>query len=84
MTSTIELPEKTLATLQAGAWVQGWSAEQGAADRPAALYAEQDDEEAALNEAIDEMEAGQGRPFEEFAQEFPSRFAARESSLCAL
>jgi len=76
MTLTIELPEEILTALQADAGAQGRSAEQVAADRLAALYADQNDKESAINEALDEMEAGKGRPFEEFAQEFSSRFAA--------
>lgn len=79
MTLTIELTEETLAALQADAGAQRRPAEQVAADRLAALYADQDDEEAAINEALDELEAGKSRPFEEFAQEFSSRFAARYS-----
>ncbi len=76
MTLTIELPEEILTALQADAGAQGRSAEQVAADRLAALYADQKDKESAINEALDEMESGKGRPFEEFAQEFSSRFAA--------
>jgi len=77
MTLTIDLHGETLAALQADAGAQGRPAEQIAAEYLASLYAHQDDEEAAINEALDELEEGQGRPLAEFAQEFSSRFAAR-------
>ncbi len=77
MTLTIDLHEETLAALQADAGAQGRPVEQIAAEHLAALYLHQDSEEAAINEALDELEAGQGRPLAEFEQEFSSRFAAR-------
>ncbi len=76
MTITIDLPHDTLEALRADAGAQGWPAEQVAADYFTSLFTE-DDEEAAINAALDELEAGQGRPFAEFAEELSSRFAAR-------
>ncbi len=78
MMLTIDLPEQTLAALQADAEAQGRGVEQIAAEHLASLYARQDDEDTAINEALDELEAGQGRPLVEFAQEFSSRCANRD------
>lgn len=71
MTITIDLPPKTIEALQADAGVQGRPAEQVAAEYLTALFAEDDAEEeaAALNTALDELEAGKGRPFAEFSRE---------------
>ena len=77
MTITIELPEDTLAALRADAQEQGRPAEKVAAERLVALYAREDDLDTALSEAFAQLDAGQDRPFEEFAQEFSARFAAR-------
>ncbi len=41
------------------------------------LYRDEDEEQAAIEEALGELEAGEGRPFDEFAQEFSARFASR-------
>ena len=76
MTITIELPQDTLTALQADAGAQGRPAEQVAAELLAALYAEPDDEDAAVGEALRELDAGQGRPFTEFSKEFSDRFTA--------
>ena len=46
-------------------------------DTLAALYAQEDDLDTALSEAFAQLDAGQDRPFEEFAGEFSARFAAR-------
>ena len=75
MTITLELPEATFTALQEEAGAQGRSAEQIAAEHLAAFYAEVD-EDTALQEAMDELEAGQGRPFSEFTANFSTRFAA--------
>ena len=77
MTIQIELPETTLAALKADAKAQGRTAEELAAEHLAAFYVDQDDEEAAVEEALGELEAGKGRPFAEFAEEFSARFAQR-------
>lgn len=77
MTITINLPEDTLAALRADAGAQGRPAEQVAAEHLAALYVDEDDEKTAVEEALSELDAGQGRPFAEFAEEFSAHFAAR-------
>lgn len=78
MTLTINLPEETLASLRADAGAQGRSTEEVAAERLAALYANADnDETAAVEEALAELERGQSRPFAAFADEFSARFDAR-------
>ncbi len=76
MTITIDLPQETLEALQADAGAQGRLAEQVAAEYLVALFAEED-EETAINAALDELEAGKGRSFAEFAEELSARFAAR-------
>jgi len=73
MTITIDLPQETLEALRADAGAQGRPAEQVAAQYLASLFAEQE-EEAAINDALDEMEAGKGRPFAEFADGLSARF----------
>lgn len=80
MTLMIDLPEATLAALQADAGEQGRPAEQVAAERLTLLYADADDEQAAVEEAFAEMERGEGRSFSSFAEEFDARFAARYSA----
>ena len=81
MTITIELSSDTLAALQADAAAQGRPVEALAAALAAehldALYAPEDDLDTALGEAFAQLDAGQDRPFEEFAAEFSARFAAR-------
>ncbi|MBV9852240.1 MAG: hypothetical protein JO250_21445 [Armatimonadetes bacterium] len=77
MTITIDLPEDTVAALRADAGAQGRPAEQVAAEHLAALYTDTDDEEAAIEEALNELEGGQGRPFVAFSEEFSARFTAR-------
>lgn len=77
MTITINLPEDTLAALRADAKAQGRSAEDVAAEQLAMLYAQEDDLDTALEEAFSQMEAGEGQPFEEFAEELRTRFEAR-------
>jgi hypothetical protein len=57
MTITIDLPQETLEALRADAGAQGRPAEQVAAEYFTALFTE-DDEETAVNAALDEMEAG--------------------------
>ncbi len=77
MTIVIDLPEDTLAALRADAGAQGRPAEQVAAEHLAALYADEDDEEKAVEEALDQLSEGQGRPLAEYSEEFSARFAAR-------
>lgn len=78
MTLTINLPEETLASLRADAGAQGRPAEQVAAERLAALYANADnDETAAVEEALAELERGQSRAFDTFAAEFSAHFDSR-------
>lgn len=77
MTITIDLPEETLKSLRADAGAQGRPAEKIAAEYLAALYFEEEDEETAINSALDEVDAGKGRPLAEFAEELSARFAAR-------
>ena len=77
MTLTITLPDDTLTALRADAQAQGRPAEQVAAEHLAVLYLEEDDEDIAVREALAELEAGKGRPFSEFTEEFSARFAAR-------
>ena len=77
MTITLDLSADTLAALRADAGTQGRPVEQVAAERLAALYGDEDDEAVAVEEAFQELEAGQGRPFAEFADEFTARFNAR-------
>lgn len=77
MTLTIELPEGPLAALKADAGAQGRPAEQVAAEHLAAFYVDEDDEEAAVEEALGQLDKGQGRPLAEFSNEFAARFAAR-------
>ena len=77
MTITIDLPAETLTALKADARAQGRLAEEVAAEYLASLYVAQDDEEQAINEALQEVEAGQGRPVSEFAKELSTRFTAR-------
>ena len=76
MTITIDLPQETLEALQADAGMLGRPAEQVAAQYLAALFALDEDEETAVNAALDELDAGKGRPFTEFAEELSARFAA--------
>ncbi len=80
MTITIDLPQATLEALRADAGAQGRPAEQVAAQYLAALFAEED-EESAINAALNELEASKGRPFAEFADELSARFAARYEAL---
>ncbi len=80
MTLMIDLPEATLAALQADAGEQGRPAEQVAAERLTLLYADADDERAAVEEAFAELERGEGRPFAAFAEEFDLRFTSRYGS----
>lgn len=77
MTIVIDLPADTLAALRADAGAQGRPAEQVAAEHLAALYADEDDEETAIEEALDQLSKGQSRPLSEYAEEFNARFAAR-------
>ena len=77
MTITIDLPEATLDALRAEAQSLGRPAETVAAERLIALYDGEDDLDTALTEAYAQLDAGQDRPFEEFAREFSTRFAAR-------
>ena len=42
-------------------------------ERKAALYSEEDDEQTAVEEALIELESGQGRSFGEFSAHFASR-----------
>ena len=74
MTLTIDLPPETIEALQADAGVLGRPAEQVAAQYLASLFAMDEDEEIAINTALDEMDAGKGRPFSEFAEELSARF----------
>ena len=75
MTLTITLPADVLARLQADAQAQGRPAEEIAAEQLAALYyAPQDDLETAVNEALAQVEAGQGEPFEPVAEELRARY----------
>jgi len=46
-------------------------------DLPATFYADEDDEDAAVEEALGQLAFGQGRPLSEYAEEFNARFAAR-------
>ena len=62
MTIMIDLPADTLVALRADAGAQGRPAEQVAAEHLAALYAVEDDEEAVVKEASDQLSQGQGRP----------------------
>ncbi len=77
MTITIELPEDTLAAIRADAGSQGRPIEQVAAESLAVLYMTEDEEQSAVEEALGELEAGQGRSFTEFSQEFSAHFASR-------
>lgn len=77
MTITIELPDTTLAALSADAGMQGRAVESVAAEHLAALYAQQDSLDAALEEAFAEAESGQGQPFEAFAADLRARSDAR-------
>ena len=77
MTLTIDLPPETIEALQADAGALGRPAEQVAAQYLASLFAMDEDEEIAINTALDEMDAGRGRPFSEFAEELSARFAPR-------
>lgn len=47
------------------------------AEHLAALSADEDDEDAAVEEALGQLACGQGRPLSEYAEEFNARFAAR-------
>ena len=58
MTITIDLPQETLEALQADAGTLGRPAEQVAAQYLTSLFALDEDEEIAVNTALDEMEAG--------------------------
>ena len=77
MTITLELPEDTLAALRADAGTQGRPVEDVAAERLAAFYVDADNEWAAVEEAFRELEAGQGKPFVDYVQEFSDRFETR-------
>lgn len=77
MTITINLPEDTFAALRADARAQGRPAEDVAAEGLAVLYTDQEDEIIAIEQGLKELEAGQGRPFHEFTQEFSRRFEER-------
>lgn len=77
MIITIDLPEDTLAAIRADAGSQGRPIEQVAAERLSVLYMAEDEEQAAVEEALNELEAGQGRSFAEFSQEFSARFVSR-------
>lgn len=73
MTIMIDLPGDTLAALKADAKAQGRNAEDVAAEHLAALYVQEDDLDAVLEEAFTQMEAGQAQPFEEFAEGLRAR-----------
>ena len=75
MTITIDLPQETLEALRTDAGTLGRPAEQLAAEYLVSLFALDEDEETVINEALDEMDAGNGRPFAEFAAELSGRFA---------
>ena len=83
MTITIDLPEETLAVLRAAARAQGCRAQEVAMEALSVLYAQEDDLDAALNEAFTQMEAEQGQPFEEFAEQLRSRFETRHAPMKA-
>lgn len=76
MTIVIDLPEDTLAALRADAGAQGRAVEQVADEHLAALYADEDDEETAVEEALYQLSKGQGRPLAECSEELTARFAA--------
>ena len=77
MTITIDLPQETLEALRADAGTLGRPAEQLAAEYLASLFALDEDEETAINTALDEMDSGKGRPFAEFAEELSECFTVR-------
>ena len=77
---TIALSEDTLTALRADAKAQGRPMEQVAAEHLAVLYLQEDDLDTALEDAFSQMEAGQGQPFEDFAQELRTRFEARHAA----
>ena len=77
MTIMIDLPQETLEALRTDAGALGRPAEQVAADYLISLFAPDENEETAVNTALDELDAGKGRPFTEFADELSARFAAR-------
>ncbi len=79
MTITLELPPDVEAALRADAKAQGRRVEEVVIEQLAALYAQEDDLDTALEEAFAQLDAGEGRPFEEFAAEFSARFAARHA-----
>ncbi len=53
------------------------SADTLAAEHLAALSADEDDEDAAVEEALGQLAGGQGRPLSEYVEEYNARFAAR-------
>lgn len=77
MTITIDLPPETLKAPRTDAGTLGRPAEQVAAEYLSALPALVEDEETAVNTALDELDSGKGRPFAEFAEELSARFAVR-------
>ena len=77
MTITIDLPLETLEALQTDAGTLGRPAEQVAAEYLSSLFALDEDEETVINTALDELDAGKGRSFSEFADELSARFAAQ-------
>ena len=76
MTLTINLPDTALAALLADAQAQGRPAENVAAEHLTVLYSAEDTVEEALAEAFVELEAGLGRPFEEYAAELRAKVRA--------
>lgn len=77
MTITIDLPDTTLAALRADAGIQGRAVESVAAEHLAALYAEQDSLEAALEEGFSQVESGQGQNFDIYAADLRNRTNSR-------
>ena len=73
---TIHLPEETLTALREEALLQGRLPEEIAAEQLVAAYLDSDAEAEAIKEAFDELELGKGRPFEEFVNEYSTRFVS--------
>ena len=87
MTLTIDLPDDALAALRADAEANGRDVADLAAERLAEMYLplgeDEDDLVAAVNEALDQLDAGQHRPLEEFAAELEARFGERRQAQAA-
>ena len=80
MTITIHLPDRLAAHLAALPEGERHAFAVSAIEDAvlaAAPPVDEDDLDTALEEAFAQMEAGEGRPFEEYAAEFSTRFAAR-------